>query len=193
MKHFCLISRSLLVIALFTGLVSCRAPKTAMYNKKGDAKEVSIPFQDKANRTSATYYRAAQSGTSPDLATARKIATLNAKSALASDISSTIRSVIEVYTDQRQVGNAIEFNDRFQEITRQVVDQELTATKIQDEKVFQRPDGVYECWVVVEMPTAEINNKLNNRISNDEKLRQDYNREQFLKIFDEEMRKSERR
>jgi hypothetical protein len=192
MKKF-IVFKGIIIIVMLSAIVGCRSKKELAHSSLAGAREVVTPFQDDAYRTSAEYYRAAQSGTSPDLATARKIATLNAKSALASDISSTIRSVIEVYTDQRQVGNAIEFNDRFQEITRQVVDQELTATKIQDEKVFQRPDGVYECWVVVEMPTAEINNKLNNRISNDEKLRQDYNREQFLKIFDEEMRKSERR
>ena len=191
MKHFSPTLRSLLVLALLTGMGACRQSKTAMHSEKSGAKEVSTPFQGEAYRTSATHYRAVQSGTSPDLATARKIALLNAKNELAGSISARLRSVIQIYTDQRQVGNAIEFSERFQEISRQVIDQELTGVSVKEDKVFQRPDNTYECWVAVELPVSEVNNKLNSRISSDEKLRQDYNREQFLKIFDDEMRSRE--
>lgn len=182
---------AMICIAQAIGLISCVSAKKVSppVEATAGAVEVSLPFQGEAYRSSVTHFRAMQVGVSPDMATSRKIATMNARAALAGEVSSTLRSVMEVYSDQVQIGNAIEFNDRFQELTRQVIDQELNSSRVFDEKVFKRKDGLFECWVAVEMLTADVNNKLNNRILSDDRLRQNFNRERFIKVFEEELRK----
>ena len=134
-------------IAVMPMFFSCGAPKAVT----SDLKEVSVPLSSKEYRSDANFFRATGIGESPDLVTAKKIATLNARTEIASSIQSTIKAVSEQYLNQVTVGNKQEFAAKFEETSRQVVNQVLEGVVVKEEKVFQSKEGKYQYYINVEI------------------------------------------
>jgi hypothetical protein len=153
--------------------------------------EITVPLSGKEYRTDKDYFRATHSGKSPDLATAKKIALQNAKAGLAGDIQSTIKAVTENYTNQRTVGDKQEFENKFEENARAVVNQSLNDVRIIGEKTFKENDGKFTYYIAIEMSKEPVVNKIADRISKDAKLQLDFDKHQFQKVFDDEMQKFE--
>jgi hypothetical protein len=183
-KHFFIAVMALCVSVATTG---CKGAKSV----QSDSTEVSVPFSGKEFRTDKEYFRASQSGKSPDLATAKKIALQNAKAELAGNIQSLIKAVTENYTNQRTVGDKQEFENKFEENARTVVNQTLNDVKVIGEKVFKEKDGKYTYYMAIEMSKEPVINNVADRISKDAKLQLDFDKHQFQKVFDEEMEKFE--
>jgi hypothetical protein len=183
-KHFLIA-----VMAVLTGaaVTSCKSAKSV----QSDSTEVTVPLSGAEYRTDKDYFRASQSGKSPDLATAKKIALQNAKAELAGNIQSLIKAVTENYTNQRTVADKQEFENKFEENARAVVSQKLNDVKIIGDKVFKEKDGKYTYYVAIEMSKEPIVNSFADRISKDAKLQLDFDKHQFQKVFDEEMQKFE--
>jgi hypothetical protein len=183
-KHF-----FIAVMAMFAGvtITGCGGAKSA----QSASTEVTVPLSGKEFQTDKDFFRASQSGKSPDLATAKKIALQNAKTELAGNIQSLIKAVTENYTNQRTVGDKQEFENKFEENARAVINQTLNDVKIIGEKVFKEKDGKYTYYVAIEMSKEPVVNKVADRISKDAKLQLDFDKHQFQKVFDEEMEKFE--
>ncbi len=177
-----------LVAALFL-LSNCGGSKKIA--KSDGRKEVKLPFSDNKYKSDKENFRAKNYGKSPDLATAKKIAMTNAKSEIASNIQSTIKVVTDNYTNQRTVGNQQEFENKFEELTRNVVNQKLSDVKVMDEKTFQLKDGRYEYWVAIEVSKDAILNGINGSISKNKKLQLDYDKHKYEETFNKEMEKFE--
>jgi len=174
-------------IALLT-VVGCKSKKTTVQKETG-AVEITVPFSGKEFRSDENYFRAKQIGKSPDLATAKKIAFQNAKSEMASNINSTVKKVTDQYTNQRTIGNTQEFENKFEELAREVVNLEMSNVKEIGEKIFKEQDGSYSYWIAIESGKKEVFEKLDAKISSNAKLKQDYDKQKFQSIFDEEMKK----
>lgn len=174
-------------IALLT-VVGCKSKKKTVQKETG-AIEITVPFSGKEFRSDENYFRAKQIGKSPDLATAKKIAFQNAKSEMASNINSTVKKVTDQYTNQRTVGNTQEFENKFEELAREVVNLEMSNVKEIGEKIFKEQDGSYSYWIAIESGKKEVFEKLDAKISNDAKLKLDYDKQKFQNIFDAEMKK----
>jgi Flp pilus assembly CpaF family ATPase len=125
------------------------------------------------------------------LATAKKIALQNAKTELAANIQSTIKAVTDNYTNQISVADKQEFENKFEELQRAVVNQELNDVHVIGEKVFKEKDGKYTYYIAIEMSKESIEHNIADRISKDAKLKLDFDKFQYQKIFDEEMKKFE--
>ncbi len=151
--------------------------------------EVSLPLSGKEYQSDKDNFRAKQSGKSPDLATAKKIALQNAKSELAGNIQSVVKRVTDQYTNQRTVGNKQDFENKFEELAREVVDQTLTDVKMIGEKIFKETDGSYTYWVAIEDSRSAILAGIDKKISKDDKLQLDYDKKKFEDIFNAEMEK----
>ena len=173
------------IMALTTG---CKSKKKPIQKETG-AVEISVPFSSKEYRSDENTFRAKQMGKSPDLATAKKIAFQNAKSELAGNIQSTIKRVTDQYTNQRTVGNAQEYENKFEEMAREVVKLQISNVKEIGEKIFKEPDGSYSYWIAIEAGKKEVFDKMDSKISSGAKLKLDYDKMKFQKIFDEEMKK----
>lgn len=173
------------VLSLATAFVfsSCGGTKEA---SNGGFKEITVPCADKG-RSDATFFRASSSGTSRDMATSREKALLLTKQRLASLISSTMKSVTERYVNEMDVADASEFEQTFENMTRDVVKQKLVEVTITCEKVGQKDDGSYETYLAVEVSKDAIYNGIDKGISRDKKLEVMYDREKFREKFDEEM------
>jgi hypothetical protein len=175
-------------LALVFGISSCGGAKQAAHQ---GSKEIAIPLSGKEYKSDATYFRSVGLGQSPDMATAKKIATLNARTELASSIASTIKAVTEQYINQVTIADKQEAAAKFEETSRNVVNQNISNVTIKEEKAYQSKEGKYSYYVCVEMPKAELVEEISNAISKDEKTKLDFDKYLFQKTFDEEMAKFE--
>lgn len=182
MKKLSYLLSTLLVLLLFT---NCGGTKVAT----GDVK-VNVPCSGPEFRTDKGYFRAHAMGLSTDMSIAKKKAMSNARTELAGAINAKVKSVTDHYASSYQQGEQEEAKSRYQQLTRTVVEQELTGLRVICEETMRSSDGNYKVYVAVELSGEDIASKLANRIKNDEKLRIDFEYEKFKKVFNEEMSKS---
>ena len=170
-------------------LAGCKSKKSTPIQKETGAVEISVPFSSKEFRSDENTFRAKQMGKSPDMATAKKIAFQNARGEMAGNINAMVKRVTDQYTNQRTVGNAQEFENKFEELSREVVSQELSNVKEIGEKIFKEPDGSFTYWIAIEADKKAVFEKLDAKINNDARLKLDYDKMKFQQIFDAEMKK----
>ena len=152
--------------------------------------EITFPCQDQG-KSDKNHFRASATAKSADLNAAKQKAMLNAKQELASRIASTIKSVTENYINEMDAANRSEFEQSYQSLTKDVVNQKLNNVSVLCEKYFQAEGGGYEAFVAIEMNKEDVISSAENAISKDKKLEVMYDREKFRKQFDEEMSKLE--
>lgn len=186
----------LLLIVIITTIIvaSCGSSKKAseMTTKKAIGEvEIIIPCSGSDYESNKNYFRATQSATSTNLSMSREKALLASKRRLAGFINAKIKSVTDRYAQDREIGNESEFNAKFENLTREVVNQELVEVKKICEKVTQKANGKYNTFISIEVDKNIIYNGIENKISNNKKLRQDYDKVKFEEIFNKEMKKLE--
>ncbi|MCA6435498.1 MAG: hypothetical protein ACK5QC_07855 [Bacteroidota bacterium] len=169
-------------------LTACKSKKQPIQKETG-AVEITVPFSESKFRSDNEAFRAKQVGKSPDLATAKKIAFQNARSEMAANINSMVKRVTDQYTNQRTVGNTQEFENKFEELAREVVNLEMSNVKEIGEKIFKEPNGSFSYWIAIEAGKKEVFEKLDAKISSNASLKLDYDKQKFQQIFDAEMKK----
>jgi hypothetical protein len=140
-------------------------------------------------KSSAEAFRATATGESMDRETAKKKARSNAQSELAKTISSTMKIVGDNYVNSTEFNNKEEVTETFQEMARTVVDQELRGAIEICEKLTQRENGTFVSYVAIELSGSKIADAYNSGLSQNEKLKADYNYEKFKDTFEKEMEK----
>lgn len=174
-------------IAFTVALVGCGGSKPV---KKDDGlgKELNIPCGDEKFHSDQKFFRGTGTGTSQDQGTAKNKASVDANSNLAASINRTIKTVTDRYTNERQIGENSEFEQKFEQLTRDVVNQELNNVATVCSKIFSK-DGKFVAYMAVEVAKDELLNKIKDKISKDQKLQLDYDKMKFENIFNEEMNK----
>jgi hypothetical protein len=176
-------------IAVLT-LAGCKSKKPVSIAKQEGLIEVSTPFDSKEYRSDEENFRSKQSGKSPDQATAKKIAYQNARAEMVANINATVKRVTDQYTNQRTIGNKQEFENKFEELSREVVKLEVSNVKELGQKTFMDPsDKSYTVWIALEANKKSVFDKIDAKISSDAKLQLDYDKQKFQNIFDAEMKK----
>lgn len=172
-------------------LISCKSKKEAATVTVKDTgfKKVESPLSDKQYKSDDQHFRARGIGESQDETAARKIAFMNAKSELASLIQTTMKKVSDQYTNQRTVGKDKEYENKFEEMTREVTNLEMANMREIGTETYTNEQGLYKVYLVVEAKKDEIFQKMDSRISSDKKLQLDYDKAKFQQVFDEEMKK----
>ncbi len=137
-------------------------------------------------------FRATATGESMDRETAKKKARSNANAELAKTIKATMKIVGDNYVNSSEFNNIEEVTETFNEMSRTVVDQELQgAMKICDELTRNTATGNYIAYIAIELSGTKLADKYNEKLSQDERIRAEYNYEKFKETFEEEMRKLE--
>jgi hypothetical protein len=146
---------SILILALLTVVgIGCKT-------KMPGLTEVNTPFKGNKYESNKRWVRAVASGESMSLETSKDKAMLTAKQRLASGMQTEIKQVAENYKGERQVDGTIgEFNERFQQLTREVMSQILVEVQTVDEKVYQNDKKNYVTWVALEARKKTIYKKL---------------------------------
>lgn len=179
---------SMLMIAIMASLVIFSGCKSKEKVAKVSGEElIEVYCSGPEFFANAEYFRASQIGESQDQSTAKKKAMSNARADLASSVQTTIKGVIDNYVNSRELNNTEEVEERFESLSREVINQKLTGVKTICEKTTKTTEGKYKTYIALELAGDELLNAMNERLSNDAKLKIDYDYEQFKKTFDEEM------
>lgn len=134
-------------------------------------------------------FRYSAIGESMDQMTAKRKAMSEARAGLAAAINTKVKSVTDNYVKSSNYNNKEELMKNYEGLTREVVDQTLAGTVVICEKTTQTRTGTYKYYVCIELGSSDLLASLNNRMSNNEMLKVDYNYEKFKKTFEDEMNK----
>ncbi|MCS6795170.1 MAG: hypothetical protein RMJ97_08300 [Raineya sp.] len=169
---------------------SCRK-KEKVKLPKGE-EEVVVPCSGPQYFTDKKTFRANAVGESQDQMTAKRKALSNCRDELARSINTRIKAVTDNYVNSREFNNKEEVEERYENLTREVIDQELPGTKTICEKLVKTPQGTYKCYIAMELGSEELLESINKRmqkLSQEERLKIDYDYEKFKKTFEAEMEK----
>jgi hypothetical protein len=186
-RHFTFIAMLAIVAFMAT---ACKKKKATVETPKPSG-EVLINEYCTGDQYQSTKeaFRATATGESMDRETAKKKARSNAQSELAKTISSTMKIVGDNYVNSTEFNNKEEVTETFQEMARTVVDQELRGAIEICEKLTQRENGTFVSYVAIELSGSKIADAYNSGLSQNEKLKADYNYEKFKDTFEKEMEK----
>ena len=179
-------------LMLSGGMTACKSKKKAAEaaTPPSGETEVKVLCSGPEFFTNDEFFRANALGESMDQATSKKKAMANARAEMASAINTTIKGVIDNYVNSREMNNREEVAERFEGLTREVLDQRLTGTRTICEKVMKvDATGNFKTYVAIELSAQDLLGAYNERLSNDERLRIDYDYEKFKETFEAEMNK----
>ena len=181
-RVFCILAAALVMLSCGVTEVSAKKEK-----------KVKIPCHELTNKKTL---RANGNAVSPNMQNATDKAIAAARKELATSIEATVQRVLEDFASSYDVNEQADFRSRTKDLARTVVNQKLQGSIVscsEMRSVKEKGKVTYHAYVTVELTTNELmENLLNNTkkaISDSEKLRTDFEYEQFKKTFDAEMEK----
>ncbi len=180
------------VLMLSGAMTACKSKKKAAAAAAPPTGETEIKVLCSGPEffTDNKVFRANALGESMDQATAKKKALANARAQMASDINTQIKGVIDNYVNSREMNNKEEVAERFEGLTREVVDQKLTGVRtICEKQVTVNATGNFKTYIAIELSAQDLLAAYNERLSQDKRLKIDYDYEKFKETFDKEMEK----
>lgn len=167
-------------------IVGCKSKEKAP--PKGET-EVVVPCSGTDFFTTNKFFRSNSIGESQDQVTSKKKALANARAELASSIQTTVKAVTDNYVNSREMNNKEQVEERFEQLNREIVDQQLTGIKTICEKLMKTENGTYKTYIAIELSAEDLVASYNEKLSKDDRLKIDYDYEKFKETFDKEMEK----
>ena len=134
------------------------------------------------------FFRASATIKHPDLGESEYEAVQFAKAQMAENISQQIKSVTDRYKKTRTINDVVEFDKSVEGITRYITEVELSDVKVICSKVIRmQEEGLYQRFVAIEMSKEAVIKDIENKISEDDAMYQDYRRSEMRKILDSEL------
>ncbi|MGV8827524.1 MAG: hypothetical protein ACWA6U_04325 [Breznakibacter sp.] len=179
---------ALLAVGMGGAFTGCKSKKTVSTNSEVGTILENLPCED-AGKSDKTFYRASAMATSSDLSLAKEKALLLAKQRLVTLINSNTKSVTDRYVNEREMGEASEFEQKFENLTREVADETLQNIVVACEKASVLDSKKYRAFIAIEVNKKELLEGINNKLTNNAKLQVDYDKKKFEEIFNQEMEK----
>ncbi len=190
--------RKFTIYALMLATATCAVSTFSSCGKKSVGKapvgetEILVACSGKEYFTDKKTFRANSVGESMDQVASKKKALSNARAEIAASIQTTVKSVTDNYLNSRTFNQKEEVEQKYENLGREIVDQQLSGVKTICEKLMKTADGNYKTYIAIELSSDELLESYNsrmNKLSKDERLKIDYDYEKFKKTFDEEMEK----
>jgi hypothetical protein len=137
--------------------------------------------------TNGEYFRASATGTSPQREIAKKIARQNAEATLARAVEATVEIVAENQGAQLGFGTTEEATSKFNELSRTIVNKKLTGAITICQELTMTEDKKYIAYLAVELSGAELADAYVEGLKQEERIRAEYNYDQFKETFEEVM------
>jgi predicted transcriptional regulator len=189
------VTNSVLSIALVLGLFACGGSKKASNDtvsvKQQGESLIEVYCTGPDYQSNKDNFRASAIGESLDQMVAKKKASTNARAELASLVQTTVKGTIDNYVNSTEMNNVEQVEERFESLTREVINQKLQNLRVICEKHTKTSEGKYKTYLAIEIKAADLVEAMNAKLSQDAKLKVDYDYEKFKKTFDEEMKKLE--
>lgn len=180
------------IASAFLVLEGCKSKKKAKSEPPQGEQQIKLYCSGADYFTTKDYFRANSLGESSDQVAAKKKALSNAKAELASMISTTVKGVIDNYLNSREYNNKEELEERFESLTREVINQELSGVKVICEEHTKTASQTYKTYLAIELSADKLVTAIRERMANEERLKIDYDYEKFKRTFEEEMEKMEK-
>ena len=182
----------LMTVALVA--MSCGSKKNAPVTPVAGEVEVTVPCSE--YRTDATTMRATGSAISPNMQNAKDKALAAARRELSTSISARVDRVLEVYAASYDKDEVADFMGRTKDLSRQVSSQVLNGSVIACDKMTKSTDAngkvTYHSYIAVELASQELLENLKEKtqeaISKEDRLRTDFDYEQFKAVYEAEMK-----
>ncbi len=177
---------ALMFFVLFALMAAgCKSQKKVAKNTAQD--EVVIKQYCPASEypTTDALIRARGVGESNDMVMSGKVASANTLENLAKKISVSVKAVIDNYNSRRQKQLNENVEKRFEEMTRQVVNKQITGYRTVCDKVTKTKENKYRTYYVYELPVDNVLKPVYNSISKDDELKVDYDYQKFKKEFED--------
>ena len=173
-------------LAILFLLASCDVVNTGKIAKvKSEDKLVKEYCKAQSDKN---FFRASATIKHPDLGESEYEAVQFAKAQMAENISQKIKSVTDRYKKTRTINGVLEFDKSVEGITRYRTEVDLSDVKVICTKVIRlKEEGVYQRFVSVEMPKQAVIDDIEEKISKDDAMYQDYRRSEMRKILEAEL------
>lgn len=174
----------LLSVAIFgLSVVSCGTSKKVV-NEEDNACEQCLSTKQ-ALRAEGSFMAAYEN----QIPKAKQSASNNARQELARMIEVTINSVIEDYSSTYIDGNAQEFKESLKDLSRTVVSQVVQGAVPTVPAWTEKMKSGTMYHVCLEVSAENVAEAIKDKVTNDSKLRTDFEYEKFKQVFDQEMEK----
>ena len=175
---------ALLVLLL---LASCSTPISTGKIDKVKSEDKVIKEYCKV-QSDKNFYRAKSSVTHPDLGGSEYSAVIEAKALLAENIKAKVKSIVERSAVTRTNQGLVNYTNLQESINRFSGEIDLADVNIICSEVIRmKEENMYQRFVAVEMSKIEIIEQVENQISKDDAMYQDYRRSEMRKILEAEL------
>ncbi|MCH8546271.1 MAG: hypothetical protein LAT54_06020 [Cryomorphaceae bacterium] len=140
---------STLIVFLMIGSVATVSTSCKSFKPPGE--EVTGPFDGRKYQSNNRYFRATGQAISQDANTSKTRSMTNAKARLAGTVSSTMRTVADEYTQEKGIANAGEFMERYEVLSREVVNQTIADIRTIGERTFRLENGRFQTYTALEI------------------------------------------
>ena len=178
--NFLLFSISGFLLMLFT---ACPVATTKKITNVKDEDKLMKEYCSTEGKSDKKYYRANASVTHPDLGASEYAAILEAKALLAENIQTKIKFVVDRHAETRTNSGTVNYKNLQEGITRYSGSVDLADVRVVCTKVVRmKEEGVYQRFVAIEMLKVAVIEDIENQISKDDAMYQDYRRSEMRKI-----------
>lgn len=154
-------------------------------------KKVKEPFTGNAYESNNRFFRATGKGESSQDNIARGKADIDAKTQLAGQVQTTMKQVADQYLGQAENENAADVADKFQSLSRQVVNTEIAdLRKMGEKKYFNEKENKYTVFIAYEIKKNAMLRFMKKMAKTDKTINE---RQMAIidKILDEELKKAD--
>ena len=175
-------------LAMLAATTSCSSSSKAPRKPQTDMVEQVLPLSGPEYRSDADYYRAVQSGVSPEQSMAKKIAMQNARQEIAAAVQTDIATVMENYAKSQKLPSqtARSYEERVTELTYAIVKQSVSGMTLVDEKLFKEAND-YRHYVCMQLSKSDMKQHVLDVMQKDEKLMSDFEFDQFKKLYEQKL------
>lgn len=174
------------ILALF--FTGCKGEKetTSTPNSRGEVRIVEY-CSGPEFLTSSEFFRASATGSSPQREIAKKIARQNAEATLARAVEATVEIVAENQATQLGFNTTEEATSKFNELSRTIVNKQLTGAITICQELTMTEDDKYIAYLAIELSGRTIADAYVDGLQQEERIRAEYNYDQFKNTFEEVM------
>ncbi|MDE5422969.1 hypothetical protein L3073_12195 [Ancylomarina sp. DW003] len=173
------------------GLSSCGSSEKVASTKSQGEELIEVYCTGPDYQSDKKHFRASAIGESLDQMVSKKKAGTNARAELASLVASTIKGTIDNYVNSTELNNVEQVEERFEGLTREVINQQLNNIKVICEKQTRTAQSKYKTYIAIEMSADDLEKAIEQKLSQDEKLKVDYDYNKFKETYEAEMQKLE--
>lgn len=153
--------------------------------------KVKEPFRGSAYESNNRFFRASGKGVSSADNIAKGKADIEAKTQLAGQVNTTMKQVADQYLGQTENERAADVADKFQSLSRQVMNTDMAdLRKIGEEKFYDKKEKKYTVFIAYEIKKNAMFRFMKKQAKTDQKI-DERQQEIIQKILDEELKKAE--